>query len=285
MASSIDSSGISFTALYTGEVWRRHRLSADFLASSRGPLLYWGARPLELVAERLLGANNEILLLQRHRIIDHLLTQAITEQGFSQVVELACGLSPRGHRFSQRFGSALHYIETDLAPMAARKEQLLREAGALSATHRVLPCNILEQGGADSLERLFREQLDPARKTVVITEGLINYFDYATIHGFWTRLASCLKTMPGGLYLSDLYPNLQGHKLATLANAFRMGLAGLTRSSVTLHFRSEAEMARGFAEAGFMHCQVHKPEQYYGQLEIPVQETPSFVRVLALGSH
>lgn len=278
---STDSSSISFTAFYTGEVWRRHGLSVPFLATKPGKLFYMAGRPMEWAGLALLGGNNETLLLQRHHIIGHVLEKAILEEGFTQIVEIACGLSPRGTIMSRRFaGSDIHFIEADLPGMASRKRHLLDKAGELSHRHRVIDINILAQDSFESLESVFRRELDPARKTLVITEGLVNYFDYATIHGFWTRLAAVLKGFPAGIYVSDLYPNFQWHRSVRVANAFKSALALATRSSVTLHFDTEQAIHEGFRQAGFAATRVHLPESYYGVLDIPVMRTPSLVRVI-----
>lgn len=281
MASGTDSSGISFTAFYTGEVWRRHGLSVPFLASPQGRLLYTAGRPMEMLSEALLGGSNETMLLQRHRIIDYLLEKAVMEEGVTQIVELACGLSPRGTLMARQFADLdVHYVETDLPGMAARKRQLLQEAGELSPRHRMVELNILEQDSEISLERVFSRDLDSKRKTLVITEGLVNYFDYPTIHAFWKRLAFVLKQFPAGIYLTDLYPNFQWHRSVRAARLFKSALAMVTRSRVTLHFGNEAAIREGFREAGFAESTVHLPESYYGRLDIPVQRTPSLVRVV-----
>lgn len=276
-----DSSGISFTAFYTGEVWRRHGLSVDFLAQPQGRLLYTAGRPMEKLAEAVLGGGNETMLLQRHLIMDHVLERAVTREGYTQVVEIACGLSPRGTLMARRFADHdLNYIEADLPAMAARKRALLEEAGELGERHRVVDIDILARDVAHSLEAVFATQLDPSRKTLVITEGLVNYFDYATITGFWMRVAEVLKQFPAGIYLTDLYPNFQWHRNAKVARAFKAALSLATRASVTLHFGNEEAIRAGFHAAGFSGTHVHLPESYYGVLPIPVQRTPSFVRVV-----
>lgn len=275
-----DSSGISFTAFYTGEVWRRHGLSVDFLAQPQGRLLYLAGRPVEMLADVVLGGGNETMLLQRHLIIDHILERAVTKEGYTQVVEIACGLSPRGTLLSQRLAHHdLHYIEADLPAMAARKRALLESAGALDARHRVVDIDILARDVVHSLEAVFAA-LDPARKTLVITEGLVNYFDHPTITGFWSRLAAVLKGFPAGIYVTDLYPNFQWHRTVRVARAFKSALGLATRSRVTLHFGNEDAIKAGFHDAGFSQTHVHLPESYYGVLPIPVQRTPSFVRVV-----
>lgn len=280
-SSSPDSSGISFTAFYTGEVWRREGLSVPFLASKQGRLLYLAGMPVEWAGKALLGTNNVVMLLQRHHIIDHVLEKAVREEGFTQIVEIACGLSPRGTVISRRFADRdLHYVEADLPGMAGRKRHLLEKAGELSDKHRVIDIDILAQDVSESLEAVFARELDPTRKTLVITEGLVNYFDYSTITGFWARLAKTLAAFPEGIYLTDLYPNFGWHPVVKVANTFKSALAFATRSSVTLHFGNEAAIVAGFGDAGFASTTVHLPESYYGVLDIPVMRTPSLVRVI-----
>lgn len=275
-----DSTGISFTAFYTGEVWQRHGLSVPFLRSRRGRVLYDAGRPLEWVARHTLGTSNETLLLQRHSMIDHLLHRAIQDRGVRQVVEIACGLSPRGTRISREFEDlGLVYVEADLPRMAGRKRSLLREAGELSERHQVQDCDILEQQGDTSLEALLK-RLDPQKETVVITEGLVNYFDYPTIRGFWERLAAGLRGFPKGIYLTEIYPDLPHHVATRVAKLSLLFLAFATKSRVTLHFGSEAEIEQKLTLAGFASTRVHLPEEYYGKLDIPVQRIPSMIRVV-----
>jgi O-methyltransferase involved in polyketide biosynthesis len=78
----------------------------------------------------------EGLLIARHRIIDSTLDDLI-QGGVSQVIEAACGMSPRGWRFSERYGERLTYVEADLPAMARRKRDALARMGSLSERHRV----------------------------------------------------------------------------------------------------------------------------------------------------
>lgn len=280
MSDAPDSSGISFTAYYTGQVWQKHGLAPAFLGTRNGRLLYRAGRPVELLSELAMGSSNEILLLQRHLILDHLLTHAIERDGYAQVVELACGLSPRGLRFKQRYGDRIRYIEADLPAMATRKRDMLT-AVAESERPEVIACDILQHDSDISLSRLFAG-LDHSKPVIVITEGLINYFDLETISGFWRELANQFSHFPAGRYLSDLYPGYQWHRAVKLINGLKGLLAIATRSSVTLHFSTESELIAHFRECGFSTCTVHMPERWYGELDIPVQRVPSFVRVLEI---
>lgn len=274
-----DTSSISFTAYYTGEVWRRHGLSVPALSSKQGRRLYRLGRPLELLSEWALGVSNEILLLQRHAMIDHVLTTAIEQDGVCQVLEIACGLSPRGTRFCQRYPQ-LRYVEADLPGMAARKRDLLAQAGELSERHRVTTVNVLDDDGPDALPAVLARELTPGKPVLVITEGLINYFAYDSIQGFWSRLAAALQPFAGSRYVTDLYPNFGWNRHARLFHAFTRVLSIATRSSVTMHFRSPTAVTEGFNAAGFRQVALHVPEAYYGVLTMPVQRVPSLVRVV-----
>ncbi len=276
---STDSSSISFTAYYTGATWYQHGLSLKAFDTTQGKILYFLAKPFEKTSQFLAGMSVQTTLLQRHHIIDYIVKKAIKEQGITQIVEIACGLSPRGVRFCQEF-SHIHYIEADLPAMLAHKQKLLAENNLLSERHRVVAINILEQDTPEALPVVFAKTLDPTRKTLVITEGLINYFDQATISIFWHNLAQALTQFPQGGYITDLYPNFAWHPVTKWINTCVKGLSIATKSHVSLHFNSHAEIESGFKQLGFEHTQVHIPEAYYDSLAIPTQRSPSLVRVV-----
>ncbi len=142
-----DSDRISPTAHYTGFVWARNGLSHPELSTREGRVLYESVRPAMIANRALGGAQLEYYLLARHRAIDLLLERAIEKRGVAQVIEVACGLSPRGWRFSQRYGQRLTYIEADLPAMARRKRQALERMGSLSASHRVEVLDALHDDG------------------------------------------------------------------------------------------------------------------------------------------
>ncbi len=278
MASNIDTSGISFTAHYTGEVWNQHGLSQPFLSTEKGQQLYRLGRPFEVMARVVAGVNNEMPLLQRHHIIDHVVETAIKKQGVSQVVEIACGLSPRGVSVRNKFPETT-YIEADLPGMAEKKRAILQQQNLLSEKHQVVNCNILTTEGNDTLEAVFAK-LDPKKPTLVITEGLVNYFDLPTISGFWKRLAAILKTFPSGHYVSEIYPQLEWHPYVWWTNKFKGLLGRATKANVSLHFSNDQEIADNFIDYGFNKIDVLLPESFYGTLNIPVQRVPSIVRVI-----
>jgi len=276
---STDTSGISFTALYTGQVWAANGLSGPGFSTLRGQLLYRSLSPFEHLSRALVGGNLRTFLLQRHYLIDHLLHEAIARDGVAQVLEIACGLSPRGHRFTRAYPH-LRYVETDLPDMATRKARLLKRLGADGDRHRVLPCNILSPAGDDSLESILAGTLDRRAPVLVITEGLVNYFDLVTISGFWARLRDALAAFPLGIYLTDNYPLGPGQPFARTLRLLARSLGALSRSQVSFHFSDDGEAVRHFRGLGFDPVCCLNPLDFRDQLPLPPVRGPSLVRVI-----
>ena len=272
------SAHISPSAHYTGFVWYRHQLAAPAFVTGFGRWVHALLRPITWGARVGFGLDLESLLLQRHLLIDARLTHAIEHEGVEQVVEIACGLSPRGRRFSARYPQ-LRYLEADLPQMAARKRLLLAGQGWLNNQHQVKNVDILAAQGTGSLASLFAD-LDPTRPVLVITEGLVNYFELAVIEGFWSRLAAQLQRFPQATYLTELYPDLQEHPRY---RQLRWGveLVGrLTRGHYPLHYRDAETIAAGFACCGFARTEVLDPGQQAAALGLPVLRQASLVRVI-----
>lgn len=275
---SIDTSSISFTALYTGQVWLANGLSAPGFGTRLGRFYYHAMSPFEFIGGKVVGGNIRTFLLQRHLLIDRLVEKAIEEQGVTQVVEIACGLSPRGTRLVEKYPE-LHYVEADLPEMAARKRRLLEDGGHLSERHRVVECNILATEGNATLERILGN-LDLSRPVMVITEGLVNYFSLETISAFWHRLALALQAFPRGTYITDNYPLYEGMPFYRTLKVLGNMLGSISRSQVSFHFHSDEEARATFTEAGFDRLSIHNPADYYRELEMPKSRGNPMVRVL-----
>ncbi|MET1078706.1 MAG: class I SAM-dependent methyltransferase [Pseudomonas sp.] len=274
----VDSAHISPSAHYTGYVWYRHRLSEPAFATSMGRSVHALLRPLTWGARRLFGLDIEQLLLQRHLTIDACLSAAIEQGGVRQVVEIACGLSPRGRRFTQRYAQ-LRYLEADLPPMAARKRLLLHGAGWLGGQHQVRGVDILAAQGPLSLAELLAG-LDHNEPVLVITEGLVNYFELPVIEAFWARLAELLGQFPTATYLTELYPDLREHPRYRQLR-WGVGLIGrLTRGNYPLHYRDDRQIAEGFERCGFPSVRVLDPAQRVASLGLLAMRGPGLVRVV-----
>ncbi|AOE83389.1 class I SAM-dependent methyltransferase [Pseudomonas sp. TCU-HL1] len=274
-AARVDSAHITPSAHYTGFVWYRHHLAEEPFVTPFGRLAHGLLAPVSWGARVAFGLDVEHLLLQRHLLIDALLREAVERRGVRQVVEIACGLSPRGRRFCARYPD-LRYLEADLPPMAARKRLLLHEEGWLDARHQVRPVDILAEQGVHDLQALF-SGLDPEVPVLVITEGLVNYFALPVIEAFWGRLATQLQQFPSATYLTDLYPDLREHPRYRQLR-WGIDLVGrLTRGRYYLHYRGDSAIVDGFGRCGFGDVRVHDPKELDAA---PPDAWPALVRVV-----
>lgn len=243
-----DSAAISPTAHYTGQVWARNGLAPEELSSWQGRVMFAGLEPVMAISRWTGGPSLEPYLLARHRAIDALLEQSLGEDGVTQVLEVASGLSARGWRFTERHGDALTYIEADLPGMAQRKRASLARLGAHHPSLRVVDVDALQAGGPGSLEEL-AATLDPQRGLVIITEGLTGYLDNDDLLDLWRRLASILSGFDNGRYLTDLTPQSSGRN--PVVRAGRLLLGGFVRGRVHLHFADELAAAAALRDCGF----------------------------------
>jgi O-methyltransferase involved in polyketide biosynthesis len=252
------SGAISPTAHYTGETWVKNGLSHAELATWQGRAFHRTLEPLVAASRALGGPTLEGLLLARHRIIDALLAERI-DAGVSQVVEAACGMSPRGWRFSERFGERLTYVEADLPAMARRKRDALARMGSLSDRHRVAELDVLQAGGPHSLESLL-ETLDPAEGLVIVTEGLLTYFDDATVERLWARLAAAIGRFSSGVYLADL--RLTAVSRGIPERAFGVMLSAFVRGRVHAYPGDDRTTAAALRSAGFDAARLHHGDEH-----------------------
>jgi O-methyltransferase involved in polyketide biosynthesis len=252
------SGAVSPTAHYTGETWVRNGLSHPQLATWQGRVLRRGFA-LPLAASKTLGGPTlEGLLLARHRIIDSILDDLI-RGGVSQVVEVACGMSPRGWRFTEQFGERLTYVEADLPPMARRKRDALARMESLTDRHRVADSDVLQESGPSSLEALV-ETLDPAEGLAIVSEGLLTYLDDDTVDALWTRLATALGRFDRGVYLSDLRFAKRNRGLPE--RTFDVVLGAFVRGKVHPYRGDEATAETALLSAGFEEARLHRGDRH-----------------------
>lgn len=274
-------SRISPTAHYTGYVWCRHGLAPPELATLQGKLMFHGLQPLVRVGALATGGVSlETFLLQRHRIINHLLEDAITDGRIGQVVEIAGGLTGRGCRLAARFArEGLIYVEGDLPDMARRKRQLLDRAGLGSPRHHVIPIDVLADGGPLALSVATDGLLDPRRGTALITEGLLTYFALDDVLCMWRSFADLLSGFPAGLYLSDVHLADQANTGA-MARLFLQGLRLFAARRIHLHFDRSEPLLEAARQSGLAQPTLHEPARFAAELDLPRGRGPDFVRVL-----
>ncbi|WP_079031944.1 class I SAM-dependent methyltransferase [Streptomyces specialis] len=254
-----DSARISPTAHYTGYVWARHGLGAREFATPQGRLAWYGLRPLMAASRAFGGPTLEGLLLARHRVIDHLLTEEITSGRVGQVLELAAGMSPRGRSFATRFGDRITYVEADLPGMAERKRRTLDRMGPSAGRHVVEAVDVLAESGPLSLAEL-SGRLDPGLGLAVITEGLLAYLEPADLTTLWTRIAGLAGRFPHGVYLSDLH--LGQENGGPVASATKNVLAAVVRGRLHFPYSDATDAEGALRTAGFGTATLHRPADF-----------------------
>ena len=267
---------ISPTALYTGQVWQSTGRSIPELKSMPASALHMALAPYMFVSRSFGGPTLEDFLLARHDLIDHHLTELIESGKATQIIEIAAGLSPRGSRFVERYGDKITYIEADLPGMVAQKRKLLATRLRACPNHHVKVVDAFAEQGAHSLDGLAM-QLDTSQGLVVVTEGLLNYFDKDSVLNLWARISSTLAQFPQGAYLSDIH--LQAQNSDPLAQAFVAGLGIFVRGKVHLHFETAGHLQLSMENLG-MACQVLKPSDFAQQIPACSGKGADFCRIL-----
>ena len=250
---------ISPTAHYTGYVWAQRGLGPTELATWQGRLLHLGLRPVMSVSRAVGTGTVDEFLLARHRVIDHLLDEAIESGQISQIIEIAAGMSPRGYRFAQRYGERITFVEADLPAMAARKRDALDTLGSLGPHHRVVELDALQSRGAHSLHAV-AQTLDHGQGLAVLTEGLLNYLPTDSVADLWARIADVCSGFTSGRYLSDLH--LSGDLHSPIEHAFIAGLGVFVRGRVHLHFAQSADAEQALRAAGFRTPVLRRPYDF-----------------------
>ena len=246
---------ISFTAHYTGYIWYSMGISHPVFATGKGKMLAKLLHPLESWAEKHVGGSMRTTLRQRHRIIDSQLTQLIQQQPDLQILEIACGLSPRSWNFRQKFPQ-LDYRELDLPEMAEIKTQALQKLDQQAP--QVLTADIFTQ----DFERIF-QGFDPGRPLAVISEGLINYFDKTLLNKLLQGITEYAQDFKALHYLTDIYPEPVKNKLANFIWTSSKLLKVMSRSSFTFHFINPQEVQTFFGNAGFSSVEVIQPTAFF----------------------
>jgi O-methyltransferase involved in polyketide biosynthesis len=271
------SDSISPTAHYTGYTWFKHGLSHPALVTPQGRLMHTALTPIHRLALLTGAPTLQAFLLARHRILDHLLQQAIEEGRVTQVIELAAGLSPRGWRFKKLYGERIRYIEADLPDMARRKQNLLRRAGLLSAGHEVVALDALANNGPLALSTL-AQTLDRSQGVAIITEGLLNYYDTPTVLRMWARFGAVLRPFANGLYLSDIHVSDINKNVGV--SAFKAMLSTFVKGRVYLHFDNSSLAITELHHAGFAFADLHEPRHFAAKLALRMGPGANAVHVI-----
>lgn len=246
---------ISFTAHYTGYIWYKMGISHPAFATKKGRWLAKLVHPLESWAEKHVGGSMRTTLKQRHLMIDEHLTHLIEQHPQLQVLEIASGLSPRGWNFRQKFPS-IDYRELDLPDMARVKNQALQQIEPNSP--EVLSVDLFTPEFSDVFK-----MFDTRRPVVIISEGLINYFNKDMLSTLLSAISEQADRFPELHYLTDVYPEPVKNRLANFIWSCSKLLKFLSRSAFAFHFKDPVEAQQFFSNNHFQEVRTQQPSHYF----------------------
>lgn len=110
-------------------------------------------------------------IVVRTQVLDELILQAIEEDGYDTVLNLAAGLDTRPYRLA--LPATLRWTEVDLPEMINYKREALKEATCFCRLER----HALDLKDSEARRALLARIGAGATKMLVITEGLLLYLD------------------------------------------------------------------------------------------------------------
>jgi len=245
-------SGFPISALYTAGAWKWAKLPySDLLTPKVAGKIFIGVN-LYLFFYRLINPAEKSLrhsLIHRHVLINNLLVNS----KIPQIIEIASGLSPRGVERSKDLKYS--YYEVDLPAVIAAKQKILEHTNR--GRNILLRSNFVLQSG--NILNLDYNNLFPNKKTFLITEGLMMYFNRSKQMQIWNSIAQFLSHV-GGEYTFDYVPadytppkSYLGKLIGKLLN--RNGHK--TNKMFAYDERTRNEILTDLKTAGFKHVQSH----------------------------
>ena len=165
------------------------------------------------------------------------INDAIAAAGVRQILEIASGISPRGLQWSRRQPGTV-YIESDLPALMREKAKVLRTAIFEDGgdNRGVLHCCGLDALNLASIRHALA-YTDPDAKLVILTEGLLLYFNEHELRQFLQHLRTILTERRNAVWVADLVSKQNLSELcssdANLAAAVKAIFASTQRAVIS----------------------------------------------------
>lgn len=174
-----------------------------------------------------------------------------------QIIELACGYSPRGLIMTQK-DKELVYFEIDFSSVAKNKSNLFktiqkREKIRLSKNHYIFPFDVLK----DDFSSLIKK-VNINKKTLIVAEALVSYLDDQEHRHLVINVSKFLDNFNQGAYLSHETISQRKGLFGKILFAYR-NMISKTRSHK--HFNSSKEITQFFKSEGFRKIKIIKNEE------------------------
>ena len=248
------------TAHVTAYAWYQLGMPYGHLFATReGAAMYWSFAGTAGAIGRLFKLPTLVEYLEfRHRMLEAQLERLDPDR----VIELGAGLSRRGLTWVLDRG--VRYTEIDLPHMSRAKLDLL--ARAPGRVRRAVREGELELRSTDILAPSFAAELADllagAKRPVVLSEGMLDYFNLADRQTLLANLAAGFRTAGVlGRYLTDLQRGDRERKVGTAAVVLRRAIKLATRGQGPAQpFRDLEHVEQAFALAGFDEGMELKPK-------------------------
>ncbi|MBU0907681.1 MAG: class I SAM-dependent methyltransferase [Nanoarchaeota archaeon] len=171
-----------------------------------------------------------------------------------QIVELACGYSPRGLVLTRR-SSKLVYVETDFSSVIERKRAILKKNGIeLKKNHHLVAIDSVKDDLSKKLGRFF----DRKKKTLVVAETLTMYLNDEEHEFLVENIKKFLESFKNSAYLSHEGKRMLKRFFGKLLLFYR-NVVEKTKSH--RHFRDAGKIKSYFLGRGFRKVLVRENEE------------------------
>jgi len=186
------------------------------------------------------------LLEARYKVVD----QALRQWRYTQVLELASGLLPRGMIWSQQ--PEVTFVESDLPLMIEYKQQLIRQLIGERANLRFEAINVAHHSNPLLLAA---KHFQPLQPIAIICEGLLQYLSLAEKVQVFANVRHFLQQYPGQWITPDLATKAAQQQIeqytTSSLNLHQLILQATGRSLIENSFGSVQEIQHFAAEQGF----------------------------------
>ena len=173
-----------------------------------------------------------------------LIDKFLNASGITQVLEIACGFTPRGLNFCNQSADFV-YVELDLPKVIKEKKSILNKvAGALPSNLHFVEGNALNDNDIDKCLKHF----DLSKPITVINQGLMRYLDFDEKRTL-TKIVSKIISKNNGVWLTcDFTPAkflLTEDKNLTGGQDYNKNLTQVTdRNNATWRFKDQKEVEK-----------------------------------------
>lgn len=196
----------------------------------------------------------------RYKAVNHL----IAKYGYTQIIELASGLLPRGMVMTA--DANITFVESDLPNAIAFKQQLVNQ---LIGQRPNLHFEAIEVTSRPSQFPLHADYLQDSQKVTILCEGLLSYLTFPEKEQLCANVREMLQHYGGVWITPDLYTKEEWHRMQETSPAAQERLQSIStltgRAVVDNSFNNLKHAEQFFVKQGFC-IEAYKMSEIMGEL-------------------